>query len=470
MADSDGVMFDQESAERIARVVKRVEADPRGVVGRPATRSTLVPEVAVVRCTSTTPTEARYPGKIVDADVNVNPAVYTDLADCWLMFPDGAVPTAGASARYTGRRSGVRASDGRPIFVLTGARGSSVGTMDVVRESDGSILEPRITVSNVDTLSFDSERAEGGSGAEHTGPFYVEDLGGGEALVSLHEADGSHVGTVSLEDQVLGDGVKHTIGGSSTQRALASGVEADFLRDMLTTNLLEYYPDGVLLLGSNNTAGNDPYGPSFMAWVDSSAVYLDWYGVGTTPSQIGSNILCRLKISSTGLDLLNGSYRFGGTPIPSGTVTSVNITAPAAGITASGGPITSSGSITLALANDLAALEALSGTNTIYYRSGADTWSAVTIGSGLTFSSGTLSAGGSFEDLTANGNVSLGNAYTDTIGFWGTAGVQQPTAVNDVSGTAGGSYGTTEQTLINDLVTAVNAILARLREPGLIAT
>ena len=61
-----------------------------------------------------------------------------------------------------------------------------------------------------------------------------------------------------------------------------------------------------------------------------------------------------------------------------GSVTSVNLTAPAAGITVSGGPITSSGSITLALANDLAALEALSGTG-IPNRTGSDTWSLLTL-------------------------------------------------------------------------------------------
>lgn len=41
---------------------------------------------------------------------------------------------------------------------------------------------------------------------------------------------------------------------------------------------------------------------------------------------------------------------------------------------------------------DLAAIAALSGTNNIYYRSGANTWSSVTIGSGLTFTGGTLAA------------------------------------------------------------------------------
>lgn len=67
------------------------------------------------------------------------------------------------------------------------------------------------------------------------------------------------------------------------------------------------------------------------------------------------------------------------------------ITQPAAGITVTNGDGVS-GNPTLALANDLAALEALSGTNTIYYRSGSDAWSAVSIGTGLSFSTGTLSA------------------------------------------------------------------------------
>lgn len=47
------------------------------------------------------------------------------------------------------------------------------------------------------------------------------------------------------------------------------------------------------------------------------------------------------------------------------------------------------------LDGDLTAIAALTGTDTIYYRSGTSTWTAVTIGTGLSFSSGTLSASGS---------------------------------------------------------------------------
>jgi hypothetical protein len=43
---------------------------------------------------------------------------------------------------------------------------------------------------------------------------------------------------------------------------------------------------------------------------------------------------------------------------------------------------------------DLTAIAALSGTNTLYYRSGAGAWSAVTIGTNLSFAGGTLSATG----------------------------------------------------------------------------
>jgi hypothetical protein len=81
------------------------------------------------------------------------------------------------------------------------------------------------------------------------------------------------------------------------------------------------------------------------------------------------------------------------------------LTGPAAGITVSNGS-GAAGNPTLALANDLAALEALSGTSTIYYRSGADTWSAVTIGGNLGFSAGTLGS-------------SLGTAAIQNIGASG---------------------------------------------------
>ncbi|MBR1193245.1 hypothetical protein [Bradyrhizobium sp. AUGA SZCCT0160] len=56
---------------------------------------------------------------------------------------------------------------------------------------------------------------------------------------------------------------------------------------------------------------------------------------------------------------------------------------------------------------DLDALSALSGTNTIYYRSGAAAWSAVSIGGFLSFSGGTLNVGDA--ELTALGGLTSAN-------------------------------------------------------------
>lgn len=61
------------------------------------------------------------------------------------------------------------------------------------------------------------------------------------------------------------------------------------------------------------------------------------------------------------------------------------------------------------LDGDLTALAALTGTNTIYYRSAANTWTAVTIGTNLTFTGGTLSATGG-----GGGSVAWG-AITGTL-------------------------------------------------------
>lgn len=68
-----------------------------------------------------------------------------------------------------------------------------------------------------------------------------------------------------------------------------------------------------------------------------------------------------------------------------------SLAAPAAGFSITN-PAGVAGNPTFALTNDLAALEGLTGTHTIYYRSAIDTWSPVTIGSGLDFTGATLSA------------------------------------------------------------------------------
>ena len=66
----------------------------------------------------------------------------------------------------------------------------------------------------------------------------------------------------------------------------------------------------------------------------------------------------------------------------------------------------------------------------------------------------------------------VGTAATDLIGFYGAAPVDQPAAVTSVTTTAATSttpYGYSS-TQADGIVASLNAVVARLRELGLIAT
>jgi hypothetical protein len=100
---------------------------------------------------------------------------------------------------------------------------------------------------------------------------------------------------------------------------------------------------------------------------------------------------------------------------------------------------------------DLTALAALSGTNNIYYRSAADTWSSVTIGTGLTFTGGTLAASGGAGISSLNGLTDA--TQTFAVGTTGTnfavvsaAGVHTFN-LPDASATARGVVSTGTQTI-----------------------
>lgn len=66
---------------------------------------------------------------------------------------------------------------------------------------------------------------------------------------------------------------------------------------------------------------------------------------------------------------------------------------------------------------------------------------------------------GNFQ--TGAGGIIFGTATTDKLGFWNATAVVQPTAVADASGGA---------VIDGEARTAINAVLARLRTTGFIAT
>jgi hypothetical protein len=170
---------------------------------------------------------------------------------------------------------------------------------------------------------------------------------------------------------------------------------------------------------------------------------------GTDFNAYSANLAALSAMASTGLMARTGS----------GAYTTRTLTAPAAGLTVADGDGVA-GNPTLALANDLAALEALSGTNTIYYRSASDTWTAVTIGGNLTFSGGTLDAVGAGTGTVTH---TAGALTLNQLVFGnGSADIKVGNLTGDVT-TSGG----TATTIANDAVTTAkilnsNVTLAKL--------
>lgn len=172
-------------------------------------------------------------------------------------------------------------------------------------------------------------------------------------------------------------------------------------------------------------------------------------GVAADPTFALSNDLAAVEgLSSTGIAVRTATDAWA----------SRTLTAPAAGFSITN-PAGVAGNPTFVLANDLASLEAASGTNTIYYRSAADTWSPVTIGSGLAFSGGTLSTSGvgtvtSVSVVTANGvSGSVANPTT-TPAITLTLGAITPTSVAASSTVTGSNLSGTNT---GDQVEASNA-------------
>ena len=176
----------------------------------------------------------------------------------------------------------------------------------------------------------------------------------------------------------------------SVSAGAVSGVALTKADDTNVTLTLGGSPSSALVAATSLTLG----------WSGTLAVSRGGTGGGSASGTLLDNIT---GFSSTGQMVRTGagSYAFR------------TLTAPAAGITVSNGSGVG-GNPTLALADDLAALEALTGTDTIYRRSGVSTWSAVTIGGNLSFSGGTLAvdktlASGTYTPTLTNGTNTAGS-------------------------------------------------------------
>ena len=130
-------------------------------------------------------------------------------------------------------------------------------------------------------------------------------------------------------------------------------------------------------------------------------------------------------------------------------VTSVATSQPAAGLTITGGPITSTGTLTFTLANDLAALEGLGATG-FAVRSAADTWVQrnITAGTGIGVTNGDGVAGSPTISLTNVGTAGTYRSVTTDAQGRVTAGTNPTTLAG---------YGITDaQPLDSDLTALAN--------------
>lgn len=184
-----------------------------------------------------------------------------------------------------------------------------------------------------------------------------------------------------------------------------------------TTNQIEIVNgDGIagnptLSLANIGTAGT--YGSSSQVPVFTTDAYGRVTSVANTSISLSLNDLNDVVITAPATSQVlayNGTAWVNTTLTTTGTVTSVAATSPAAGLTISGSPITASGTLTFALANDLAAIEALSGTG-IAVRTGADSWTTRTITGTAGHITVTNGSGVSGNPTLSLPNVGAANTY-----------------------------------------------------------
>ena len=184
---------------------------------------------------------------------------------------------------------------------------------------------------------------------------------------------------------------------------------------------LEFQSNSSIVFGASNT--------STRTVVDAT---IEAGAVGA--AEIAANAVDSSKIAAGGVSVTNiGQHsatsgqvlKWNGTQWAGGTVvTSVAATAPAAGFTVSGSPITTTGTLAFSLANDLSGVEGLSGTG-IATRTATDTWTTrtITAGTGVSVSNGGGVSGNPTigVDTTVSNNLLPHGTSTYTLRHSGSA-------------------------------------------------
>lgn len=235
----------------------------------------------------------------------------------------------------------------------------------------------------------------------------------------------------------------------STLTALAAfntaGILVQTAADTFAGRTLTGTTNQIAVANGSGVAGNPTISlPSTLLTFPGTAGFIS--PIGTTAQRVAVTGYHRFNSQLAREEYYNGTTWIVLDPSTGGTVTSVAITPPASGITLTGSPITTSGTIALSLANDLAGVEGLT-TNGFAARTATDTWATRTLtgtSDRLTVVNGDGIAGNPTLDIasTYSGQSSIVTLGTVTTGNW-----QASTIATQFGGTGRTTIGTANQFL-----------------------
>jgi hypothetical protein len=268
----------------------------------------------------------------------------------------------------------------------------------------------RGALSAADWTTFNNKQPAGTYVTSVTGTAPVVSSGGTTPAISMAAANGTTNGYLTSTDWTT---FNNKGSGSVTSVSFTGGI------------ISVGTPTTTPALTVAGTSGGIPYFSSGTTWASSAALtqYGVIYGGGAGASPVAT------AAGTTGQVLtgVTGSAPVWAAPATSGTVTSVSVVS-ANGFAGTVATATTTPAITLTTTitgllkgNGTAISAAVSGTDyapatsgsAILYGNGSGGFSSVTIGSGVTFSAGTLSATGSGGTVTSVAALTLGTTGTD---------------------------------------------------------
>lgn len=275
-------IFDGESATRISRAVRTVEAMPRGGwLDSLATKVVRPEQTQYIRVTSATPTSGLYPAKIQSYNFSSAGSTIDGTATAWAFSSDGALTTG----YYHGRRLAILGSDQQPIFAVD-RKASGGGSITV---QDNASPTPNV-YTGITTIQVNIEDGLTLSASSST------------ATIDVQSASGSRPGIVTTGSQSFA-GAK-TFAASITADAgmLVAGGYISFSDLTAVAGSLCGIGEGsdlsvtdsgstMMVIGAPNGDASNSDGAIYLDVTGSTGIYLTGAQNATSPNVPSYNII-----------------------------------------------------------------------------------------------------------------------------------------------------------------------------------